>query len=325
VSGQLSLAKIAELIEQQTGNELIVPRELETRKFPITWKKQPFWSAIGSLEKHNVSTIFNAKTGRFEFANRKPDTIAVWQQDAFRARLSPLTTKAVDDQQLIRCELNLTLEPRLRPLLLRYKSADWTLVSSDRQPTTNFNPSARFEIPLGESGREAKLQLNFLIRRPVDSASNSSTFKLAGKATLLTAAQEQPIRFTRLNATGVVRRRAGVSVNLQSAKLHTKDNVRKVRVQVRVSYDIGRNAFESHQTWIFHNRVFLETKKGVAIALNDGFETLFHADGSVGVVYRFKNVEQELADLRFVYVAPTLLINVPLDIEFSNVKLPDGE
>jgi hypothetical protein len=324
-TGTLPLKEIALLIEKQSQNQLLVPKNIQNNPFSVDWQKRSFWGSINDLEKQSLKTVFNAQSGRFEFAAGKVNHVAVWQKEAFRATLSPLTIKAAGDEQLIRCELNLTTEPRLRPLLLRYKSADWSMSSSDRTAISNFNPSARFEIPLGESGREAKLQLNFLRPKPKPDPNNGNQkptrLNLSGHATLLTAAREQPIRFTRLNATGVVRRRAGVSVNLQSVKEHQKDAVRHIRVQAQVSYDIGRNAFESHQTWIFHNRVYLETKSGNAIALNDGFETLFHADGSVGVVYRFKNVTQDLADLRFVYVAPTLLINVPLDIQFSDLKL----
>ena len=334
-TGTLTLAQIADLFRKETGNEVTVPDKLSKQSCKIDWQQSSFWAAVSSLEQQKLATIFNPKSGRFEFAAQKNQPLADWQRDAFRAQLTSITTKPVGDQRLLRCELTLASEPRLRPLLLRYHSSDWKLTTSNNRTIANFNPTARYEIPLGQSGREAKLQLNFLgafvgeqnsdeadsVAGDKGKPAKAETLNLQGRATLLTAAHEQPIRFSRLDVEGIVRRRAGVSVNLQSVKEHTQAGVRHLRVQARVSYDIGRNAFESHQTWIFHNRVYLETKDGKQIALNDGFETLFHADGSVGVVYRFKNVKLALADLQFVYVAPTLLINVPLDIKFSNVKL----
>ena len=46
------------------------------------------------------------------------------------------------------------------------------------------------------------------------------------------------------------------------------------RIELRVSYDLGAQAFESHQTWVFHNRVYLMDQTGSEYGPNGGFTTL---------------------------------------------------
>ena len=41
---------------------------------------------------------------------------------------------------------------------------------------------------------------------------------------------------------------------------------------------------------------------------------------SVGVVYRFANLD-DLRDMKFVYMAPTLLISVPLQVEIDDLEV----
>ena len=54
-------------------------------------------------------------------------------------------------------------------------------------------------------------------------------------------------------------------------------------VQIAVSYETGGPAFESHRTWIYHNRVYLETKTGTRIERSKSFTTELQADGGVAV------------------------------------------
>jgi hypothetical protein len=106
-------------------------------------------------------------------------------------------------------------------------------------------------------------------------------------------------------------------VNFQSSSPKDHD----ARVQLRVSYDLGAHAFESHQTWVFHNRVFLVDPGGKEHGPNGGFTTLHQGDGSVAIEYSFKNLPADPAKWNFVYVAPTLLINVEIPIALSEIPI----
>jgi hypothetical protein len=109
---------------------------------------------------------------------------------------------------------------------------------------------------------------------------------------------------------------------LRSRYITAADGSRNARVRLSIAYDTGGPAFESHRTWIYHNEVYLQAEDGRRFPVNDGFETIAETGGGVGVEYRFK----DLPDLapsawELVYVAPTLLIDAPVEFEFKGVSV----
>ena len=68
--------------------------------------------------------------------------------------------------------------------------------------------------------------------------------------------------------------------------------------------------------------VYLEAPDGSRFPANDGFDTTAEVDGGVGLEYRFKELpEVPTEDWQFVYIAPTLLIDVPVDFAFDEIPL----
>jgi hypothetical protein len=88
-----------------------------------------------------------------------------------------------------------------------------------------------------------------------------------------------------------------------------------------VSYDAGGPAFESHQRWILHNEVFLEDRAGKRVNLNGGSETSLLGEQGTGIEYHFVDLAGHLADYSFVYVAPTLIVDVPVEFEIQSVPV----
>ena len=95
-------------------------------------------------------------------------------------------------------------------------------------------------------------------------------------------------------------------------------------IGLSVSYDTGGPAFESHRTWIFHNAAYLETKGGVKTSFTN-FETTQQSDGAVGVTYFWSKLAEPREQYRFVYEAPTLIINVPVEIDLSKIPVTDSK
>lgn len=143
-----------------------------------------------------------------------------------------------------------------------------------------------------------------------------------------TAAGHESIRFTDLeklrSARGgsIARRRGGVTVTLQHMRLTpTSPRKQEARIQVAVTYDSGGPAFESHRSWILHNEVYLENSDGTRTPLNGGSDTTQQGDGSVGIEYRFVDLPDPLPGYAFVYVAPTLIVDVPIEFEIQSVAI----
>ena len=324
LTGDMTLAELIPQLAKQTGNtisleKLTAPQLMSS--LSVNWMETPFWSAIREIESSGLVFRFAAESGSLELRSRSDSDTASRQtiQKSFRIRAGPVVARTIssdDDQAVLNCPLSIECEPRLRPLLLRMSTNDFQLKWSDGTSIGPFNADGRIELPLGDGGREARTDLAFLSKRAVD-----KPVKLVGKATVLTAALEQPVVFRDVErASGTSRRRGGVTVTLRKlTRGRSKTDGPFAHIEIGVSYDVGANAFESHQTWVFHNRVFLESADGDRLAAN-GFETLFQGDGSVGVTYRFSNLD-DLQHMKFVYMAPTLLIAVPLQFEIHDLDV----
>ena len=220
--------------------------------------------------------------------------------------------------RIARLNYRLNAEPRLRPLFIKYHGSDFAAQTSGGKALAPFSPDAHPEIPLGEGGRQLKLFSDFRVPK----SSVLDRIKFRGKLTMTVAAGTEQIKFTRLNrAEGTARRRGGVTVKLQKIEFgKDRKGRRQARLRVIVSYDSGGPAFESHRSWIFHNQVYLETEGGRRIERDAIFHTALQTNGAIAVEYGFSGLTHRLDEYRFVYVAPTLIVNMP--IKFDMPRIP---
>ena len=323
--GSFAIAELAQKIEQQTGNALRIakPNSSESAKVNVDWKQLTFWEAMRDLEMSGWLARFDANSGDLILSTGQASASSATKTErAFRFRSPPFQANPIDGGGLLlKNQVSIECEPRLRPLFLNYASDDLSL-KAEGKTIAPFNAGAKIELPLGISGREAEVQSAFLLSGKTVKEKTSSA-SLSGKVSLLLAAAERPIEFSSLGkAAGVARRRGGVTVTVTSVRLGKNENGHTARVLIRVSYDLGTSAFESHQTWVFHNRVWLaqlrETSSGIS---PNSFETVFQNETGVGVEYIFEGLKQDPAGMKFVYLAPTQLIRVPLQIEFEELAV----
>lgn len=326
LAGNLSTKQFVEEIEKQTGNS-ISTSQLSSSQLDqpdtVNLKDATFWSVISDLESKGISAGFDKETGLLTLRNgRSPEQASATAIDrSFRIMAAPFQPQGTFDHSntLISTQVRILCEPRLRPLFLRYATSDFQLSpGGDNRTLEPFNVGANLEVPLGNGGREATLAMNFLSPKPL--AENAT---LNGKVNLLIAASEQPILFRQLNrAKRVSRRRGGVTVNVNEVGFEgSTPKSHNARVRLQVSYDLGAHAFESHQTWVFHNRVYLVDPDEKEHGPNGGFTTLHQGDGSVAIEYSFKDLPTDPSTWDFVYVAPTLLINVEIPIDLRGIPI----
>lgn len=325
LEGTYPLKAILERVSAQTGNRIDfskLPGELLARRFACAYRRQTFWSTIDDLSQR-VPLAFDFERDGLaaRAAKAKPRRFAD-NQTAFRIAIVSVSTRPLvgnAKQRLLRVSWKIAAEPRLRPLFLKYGGNSVT-ASSGTARYAPFDPDASYELAMGEAGRGLLLHSDFLI--PADKPPRS--VRVAGALKLHVAAGTEPIVFRRLaGGAGTAIRRGGVTVTLQKAAFgKPRDNKRrKVRIRVAVGYDVGGPAFESHRTWIFHNRVYLERQGGKQFERAGGFKTTQQDDGAVGVEYNFEVPGGSPSDYRFVYVAPTLLIQVPVRFDVADIPV----
>lgn len=329
----LALSAWLRQMEVQTSNQIdatAVPASVAESQINQT-PKTSFWQALDA--------VLPPKHLRFQFApdssavkivpETAPGADAAWKvaiDGPFRVAVDSVKTRKVAgnvQQQRVRTELSVAPEPRLRALFLKLAAKDFQATGPGGRVFAAADPAAQFDLPLGEGGRFVRWNLDFAANSAISEA-EIFPLKLEGQAMMQIAAASEHIRFTDLvDGAGTARRRGGVTVAVQKIQAKPQpDGTLTVSIKVLVAYDTGGPAFESHRTWIFHNEVYLDRQEGAPVPPNGGFETDLQTNGSVGVTYHFQGLQGPLADYEFVYVAPTLIVDVPVKIRLDGIRPP---
>jgi len=352
LEGMLPVSQILQAVAQQTGNAFDtshLPENVQRRRLRVNFEGTTFWNVVAELEQRAQFDIA-VQSGTTGLSVRKRDgqedkPLAADNSSAFRIVVHSATWKPLfgdDEHRLLRITWSITAEPRLRPLFVKYTGQSVTAhkpqngdagkrnanekKDDNGTPLPPFDPDASYEIPATAGAAPLRLRSDFIVANNAD----LSRIRLQGRVQTLTAASQRPVVFRKLtDAEGAAKRRGGVTVTLRKIALGNREaDSPRLSVGIAVSYDTGGPAFESHRTWIYHNRVFLQTPQGKRIAPQPGFKTTLERDGAVGVVYDFRlpaegNADMFLKGMQFVYVAPTLLIDVPVTFDFENIPLPE--
>ncbi len=321
-------------LEIQTTNHIdssAVPMSTLKSTVADSFQQSPFWEAL--------EEVLPARQLRIQFAPDSsvlkivPETTAgadaAWKvavDGPFRVAVDSVKTRKVSgntQQQRLRTDLSVAPEPRLRALFLKLAAKDFQAFGPAGRVFAPADPAAQFDLPLGEGGRFVRWNLDFTTSSDL-AESDLFPLKIQGQAMMQIAAASEHIRFTDLvEGAGTARRRGGVTVAVQKIQAKPQaDGTQTVSIKVLVAYDTGGPAFESHRTWIFHNEVYLDGQQGDSIPPNGGFETDLQTNGTVGVTYHFQGLKGPLTDYNFVYVAPTLIIDVPVKIQLEGIRPP---
>ncbi len=325
LDGEFALPELLAEIQRQTANpirlgENVAASSLGSR--PWTFEKTTFWDAIDAVCRETHLVPGSQPEADAVILSPQPDDsetrvicrAGVLRAEIVQAQRQPVTGDPA--RSLLRLKGDLAFEPRLRPLFVHFQAADFTATGDDGETIDCWNPAARYELPMAGASRRTQLTWDFV------APTKSVPQKIAVKGRLLVqlAAATEPVRFDELATNReVLRRRGGVSVRLHQVEF-TDDTAasRSARVKISVNYDAGGPAFESHRTWVYHNAAWLE-HDGRRIPFAD-FEALQHTNGGVQLEYHFRDVPR-LDTLKFVYEAPTLLLDVPFDLDFANVPV----
>lgn len=326
LDGEYSLRDIIAEVEKQTGNRLVVVDDdgsLLKQTLNVTWDRSTFWDCLDELcLRVQLQWRFPPESPALELsrpASSMPQSIAVQRSGPFRLVIESVEIRPVvgeSRQKLIRLNGRLAMEPRLRPLFLAVAVADLKASADDDQVLPAWNPTAKYELPVQDGGHEVQMSWDF----SSTDVESIRILKLVGRVRCQIAAATERIVFdqTSLEA-GTIRRRGGVSVRIREVEFMPREpNKMEGSIGVAVSYETGGPAFESHRTWIFHNAVYLETQSGKRVAYTD-FDTAQQSDGAVAVDYRWAQIDAPFSQYTFVYEAPTLIIDVPLDINLDRI------
>jgi hypothetical protein len=310
-------------LQKQTGNAITDLREslgaeVTNPAFDIDLSKVPFHEALDRVTRLADVSI-NAFTGDGSIgitAGKPPKDPMIQYVGPFRVAFKQLTQ--VRDLQAgtsaANAQLELSWEPRLRPMLLALKS-DGVTVKDDKareiKPQTMMESN---EVPLRPENPAVELNIN--LEGPDRTATKLSSFKVKTEITL--PAGIRSFRFPSLAQENVTQKQGDVSATLQNVEID--EQVWKVNVEI--AYPDSGPAFESYRQGLFNNRLWLQKDDGTRFEHNGGFSNTSSDGGKLGFEYLFVDAPGKPADYQFVYETPSKVITIPLEFEFKNVPLP---
>lgn len=330
-------------ISKETGNLVIfrsLPDVTLRQMTDLKTDSISFWQALDQLAvRHKLRYEYDASLAGLRLlpgdAGESPSENAVDYAGAFRleappavrhpragsgAKDSPLAIR----QDLLRVTLFMRPEPRLRPLFLQCAAKEVTVQSADKIVLAPLTPEANVELALREGAGGSRLQMDYVVPPSIKLAA----IDIKGKLQCTTAAGNEIIRFTELmkladgREVNIARRRGGVTVALDRVAISRADGGKQdIQIKVAVAYDTGGPAFESHRSWMLHNEVYLEDPTGKRWPLNGGSETTQQGNDGLGIIYRFTGLPDSLPECSFVYVAPTLIVDVPITFQLKSVPV----
>lgn len=338
LSGETTVVELLSQFTKQTRNRVELSdkaRDAGKTSLTVDFDDRPFWECLDEVcERLQLRVEFDAQRTSLMLVPRTtgdPVELAVQQTGPFRlaihsAEIRPVVGAA--DRRLLRVAGRIAVEPRLRPLFLHFATSEMKGSVVEGKSLAPWNPAARYEHPVSDAGREVPVQFDYLLPRAADQDDKAAPTKinLSGRIALQLAAGTERIVFDKTSQTpGASRRRGGVTVRLREVKFEPlaaakpADQLR-AEIGVAVSYDTGGSAFESHRTWMFHNAVYLETEAGRRIDFTE-YDTNQQADGAVAVGYRWDKLPAPATQYKFVYEAPTLILDLPLDVKLDGIKI----
>lgn len=333
LSGKYSLKQILNAISEQTGNQVDSSQlsdKVLNNQIQIHFKKTSFWQAIDDLTRTlPLAFQINGSNGHLQLdplseASQLPskENSPIYYDGPFRIEVASIerrTLLGTTDRELLRVTFQIQVEPRLRPLFLSYSSRELQAESDRNIKLPPFNPEAKYELPLGEGGKNLKFTMQWIM----DSSQRPDSVQVQGNLKMELAAETLPITFDHLSRSqGAIRRRGNISVELVEAEAIELASTQNLNVRIALSYDYGGPAFESHRTWIYHNRAYLQTPQGKQYSLNGSSQTTLESAGKFGVLYRFTDLPQKQTDFQFTYLAPTLITSAPIQFRFEKLKMP---
>jgi len=219
------------------------------------------------------------------------------------------------EQSFLRVDLEISWEPRLKPIALTQAAGDMKAVCDDGRETPATSEEAVFDIEVEPSSHAAEVTIP--LQLPAREAKTLTS--LTGKFTALVPGRIVDLKFERLaDAKDQTQQAGGVNVTLD----RVVKNQALWEIHMRVRLDSLEGGLESHRGWVFQNVTFLVDKEGEQLD-NAGFETTMQTETEAGFAYFFELPEgRELSDYTWVYRTPASIVTVPVEYKLEDVPLP---
>lgn len=325
-AAEVKLREALQTIERQTGNAVRDMREEFNQEasdptVSVDAKPYTFWQAIDKVAGQAGISIYPFTEDRtVGLVGRPAAKRPVCYAGALRLAVDRLVLQrdyAGEDQQPA-CYVNLEVlvEPRLRPLLVEIDTASCKVVDDRDRQLTFLGPKT---FPVAINGKTLHFPLSLRLASPQRDALRLATF--AGEMSLWLPAHVETFVFKEL------------------AKGKTSDQTRGgIRLGVRQVEDDGQGAWavliafqvlsepqtvESHMQAGLDPQIHLrKIADGTRFENNGGFNTIQQDASGAEIEFYFRDAPGQMEDFQLVVQTPVGAVAVPVQFAFSNLELP---
>lgn len=328
------LSKALAELSRQTGNEVEDRRQAkEDVKINLDLKNVTFWQGLDAIAK-----AADLKVSLFERDNKVALTegphllLPVSYDGLFRVAIKRLQILHILEQDSKQCIMTLEVawEPRFQPLFIETQPEELVL-TDDKGRNVDPPEENKGTAALGKGpAKEIIVRCN----APQRSANQLKLFK--GKLTVLGPSKVLTFTFDKLSE---IKQRKdaqkatqdGVTVHLQELRNEGQAGDAVWTVGLLLEYPADGPKFESFQSWIVNNEIFLAKEKGglrQQFPPNLGYETDDQSENKAIIRYRFgdepekKLILGKFGDWTLTYKTPGKVAEIPIAFEFKDVPLP---
>jgi hypothetical protein len=326
-SSDLSLDKALTELTKQSGNKVEDRRRTKVeRPLKLDLKGVTFWQALDAIAKEaDAQLSLYQRDGVIALVDGPNKPLPVSYHGLFRIvllRKVVVDDLAADAHHLI-VSLEVAWEPRFRPYLL--ETVPQSVVAQD-----DAKHDLRGEDGGGKAPVEGKLAATVDVRFPAPPRSAARLGVLRGEFSVTGAGEMLTFTFGTLaqiekDANARQQKQKDVAVKLSKPIL--ADDLWTVEAQLE--YPPHGPKFESFQSWIGYNEMFLRSPEGNQRFPNNGGYSVESSSANRAVIrYHFvdkraeKLVRGNAADWQVAYKTPGVLVEVPVPFTFKDVALP---
>jgi hypothetical protein len=322
----ISLSDALAEVKKQTGLEVLDKRRTRTNpRLSLDIQGATFWEAVDRISAAARAPISlyeaNGQVALVDGAYRR---LPVSYSGLFRTVVKRIVlTRDLDaGAHYAVVHLEVAWEPRLEPFYL------------DLGPTSVSYPDAAGKQVAIDMEGKGQIQvhgrnfLEFTVRFPAPDRSMARLKGLAGKLTLVTPSRMLTFTFGRLgkiDKAGLAQKQEQDGVTVRLNKLLPGDD--PLDVEVALAYPAEGPKFESYQSWLVNNDIYLARLKGGAPVrpLPGGMEIDRSTYPNALIRYHFDNKKNRfgnLKDWKLVYRTPGRIVSLPLQFAFKDLPLP---
>jgi hypothetical protein len=320
----ISLKAALEQLAKQTGIQ-VDDRTEEKGNSPtlkLDIQNATFWQALDTIAKEaDLRVSFFQKDSTIALTDGPYKETPISYDGLFRTTVNrvDLGQDYRSDTHTLVVQLQIAWEPRFQPIFLESPPDELSARDDkDRALTVPENGKGRFPV-----GRPLAVDVPLRIEAPRRSADKLSelkgTISVVGPSKLLT------FTFDKLadKPAGRKQTQEGVTVTLRDFQVEPE----RWAVGIALDYPPETPDFESFESWLVNNDVFLQKADGkTKISANGGYEIMEQAGHRAVMIYRFIEDEKvtlgKPSDWKLVYRTAGAIVRLPVHFEFRDLPLP---